>query len=89
MALKELFVVNVGVLIERVHYYTILVEGVRTIREGVLIEEGALTEVVQYLGCFIFIFSILNVMSKEIVKQILYLIFLMEIHSQFSEFSVS
>ena len=31
-------------LIERAHYYTILVEGVRTIREGVLIEEGALTE---------------------------------------------
>ena len=36
-----------GVLIERAHYYTILVEGVRTIREGALIEEGALTEVVR------------------------------------------
>ena len=32
---------------ERVHYYTILVEGVRSIWEGVLIEEGALTEVVR------------------------------------------
>ena len=41
--------VNGGVLIEREHYYTILVEGVRTIREGVLIEEGALTEVVRYV----------------------------------------
>ena len=40
---------NGGVLIERAHYYTILVEGVRTIREGVLIDEGALTEVVRYL----------------------------------------
>ena len=43
--------VNGGVLIERVHYYTILVAciaEVRTIREGVLIEEGALTEVVRY-----------------------------------------
>ena len=37
--------VSRGVLIERAHYYTILVEGVRTIQEGVLIEEGALTEV--------------------------------------------
>ena len=36
--------VNSGILIERAHYHTILVEGVRTIREGVLIEEGALTE---------------------------------------------
>ena len=35
-------------LIERAHYYSILVEGVRTIREGELIEEGALTEVVRY-----------------------------------------
>ena len=35
-----------GVLIERVHYYTIVKE-VRTIREGVLIQEGALTEVVR------------------------------------------
>ena len=40
--------VNAGVLIERAYYYTIFVEGVRTIREGVLIEEGALTEVVWY-----------------------------------------
>ena len=29
------------VLTERAHYYTILIEGVRTIREGVLIEGGA------------------------------------------------
>ena len=35
-------------LIEKTYYYTILVEGLRTIREGVLIEEGALTEVVRY-----------------------------------------
>ena len=35
------------VLIERANYYTILVEGVGTIREGVLIEEGALTEIVR------------------------------------------
>ena len=41
---------NGGVLIERTQYYTILVEGVRTIREGLLIEEGALTEVVRYFG---------------------------------------
>ena len=40
---------NVGVLIERVHYYNILVEGGCTIREGVLIEECALTEVVRYV----------------------------------------
>ena len=31
------------------HYYTILLEGDRTIREGVLIEGGALTEVVRYV----------------------------------------
>ena len=37
-----------GVLIERAHYYTILVVGLRTIREDVLIEEGALTEAVRY-----------------------------------------
>ena len=42
--------VNGGVLIERTHYYTILVEGFRTIREGLLIEEGALTEVVRYIS---------------------------------------
>ena len=36
--------VHRGVLIERAHFYTI-----RTIREGVLIEEGALTEVVGYV----------------------------------------
>ena len=30
------------------YFCTILVEGVRTIREGVLIEEGALTKVVRY-----------------------------------------
>ena len=41
--------VNGGVLIERACFYTILVECVRTIREGVLIEEGALTEVVRYV----------------------------------------
>ena len=33
-----------GVLIELAHYYASLVEMGRTIREGVLIEEGALTE---------------------------------------------
>ena len=38
-----------GVLIERAHYYTILVEGVRNILEGALIEGGALTEVVWYV----------------------------------------
>ena len=36
-----------GALIERAHYYTILVEGIRTIREGVLFEGGVLTEVVR------------------------------------------
>ena len=41
--------VNRGVLIERAQYYTILEEGVGTIREGVLFEKGALTEVVQYV----------------------------------------
>ena len=44
---KSIINVNGGVLIERVHYFTILVEGVRTIQEGVLIEKGALTEVVR------------------------------------------
>ena len=39
-----------GVLIERAHYYTIFVEGIRTIREGVLNKEGALTEEVRYSG---------------------------------------
>ena len=39
---------NGGVLIERAHYYPILVKEVCTIRLGVLIEEGALTEVVRY-----------------------------------------
>ena len=34
---------NRGVLAEGVHYCTILEEGVRTIRKGVLIKEGALT----------------------------------------------
>ena len=37
---------------ERVHYCSILLEGVNTIRSGVLIEEGALTEVVRYLDFF-------------------------------------
>ena len=37
-----------GVLIEEAHYYTILVEWVRTIRTDVLIEEGTLTEGVRY-----------------------------------------
>ena len=32
-----------GALIERAHYYAILVEEGRTIREGLIIEEGALT----------------------------------------------
>ena len=41
--------VNVGVLIERAHYHTILAKGIRTFREGVLIEEGALTDVVRYV----------------------------------------
>ena len=41
--------VNWGVLIERAYYYTSLVAWFRTIREGVLIEEGALTEVVRYI----------------------------------------
>ena len=45
--------VSRGVLIERAHYYTILIDGVRTIREGVLIKEGALNEVGRYM-CFIF-----------------------------------
>ena len=40
---------NSGVLTERALYYTILVEGVRTIREGLLIEECALPEVVRYV----------------------------------------
>ena len=40
---KSIKKVNGGVLIERAQYYTILVDGVRTIQEGVLIEEGALT----------------------------------------------
>ena len=40
-----------GVIIERVHYYVILAEGERTIREGVLIEEDALTEgVLRYVS---------------------------------------
>ena len=47
---------NRGVLNERAHYYTILIEGVCTIREGVQNEEGALTEVVRYLwNCSIYI----------------------------------
>ena len=33
-----------GVLIERAHYYAILAVEGRTFREGVLIEEGALTD---------------------------------------------
>ena len=41
---------NRGVIIEGVDYYAILAEGERTIREGVLIEEDALTEgVVRYV----------------------------------------
>ena len=47
---KALKKVNGGVLIEKEHYYTILVAGVHTIREGALIEGGALTEVVRYLS---------------------------------------
>ena len=43
---KSIQKVNRGVLIERAYYYTILLEGVRSIRESVLIEGGALTEVV-------------------------------------------
>ena len=46
---KSIKKVNEGVLIERAHYYTILAEGVRTNREGVLIVEGALTEVLRYI----------------------------------------
>ena len=38
-----------GVIIERANYNTILVEEARIIRKGVLIEGGALTEVVRYL----------------------------------------
>ena len=38
---KSISKVNMGVLIKRAYYYTILSEGVRTIREGILIE-GAL-----------------------------------------------
>ena len=33
-----------GVLIETAHYHALLADEVRPIREGVLIEEGALTE---------------------------------------------
>ena len=40
---------SMGILIERAHYYTIFVEGVRTIREGALTEGGVLTEVVRYI----------------------------------------
>ena len=47
--LKRMEKINRGVLIERAHHYNILVEWVRTIREGVLIEGGALTEVVRYI----------------------------------------
>ena len=47
---KSIQEVQRGVLIERAHYYTILVEGVRTIREGLLIEGAALTEVVRYIN---------------------------------------
>ena len=46
---KSIKEVNWGVLIERAYYYTSLVAWFRTIREGVLIEEGALTEVVRYI----------------------------------------
>ena len=63
---KSIKQVNGGVLIERAHYHTILVEGVRTIREGVLIEEGALTEVVRYSISVIsqrFIFLILGILT--------------------------
>ena len=45
--IKSIQKVNRGVQIERAHYYTVILEGVRTIRQGVLIEEGALTEVVR------------------------------------------
>ena len=38
-----------GVVIKGATYYTILLEGVCTIRWGVLIKEGALTEGVPYL----------------------------------------
>ena len=50
--LKSIKNINEGVLIERAHYLTILVEGVLTILEGVLIEEGALTEVVRYVSYY-------------------------------------
>ena len=37
-----------GVQIEMAYYYVILSDGVRTIQDGGLIEEGALTEVLRY-----------------------------------------
>ena len=40
--------VNSGILIERAHYHTILVERAHTIWDGILIKEDALTEVVRY-----------------------------------------
>ena len=48
--IKSILNVHRGVQMERAHYYTILVDGVRTIREGVLIEDRALTEVIRYLN---------------------------------------
>ena len=48
-----------GVVIERAHYYNVIVEGVRTIREGILIEEGALTDVVRYISNLLLIFSVM------------------------------
>ena len=47
------------------HYYNILLEGVRTIREGVLIEEGALTEVVRYYKSKIYGFSLICVLFLQ------------------------
>ena len=41
-----------GVLTERANYYTILAKGDLTIWEGVLIEGGALTEVVLMVSIF-------------------------------------
>ena len=39
-----------SVLIERAHFYIYLAERGRTIRYGVLVDEGALTEGVRYIG---------------------------------------
>ena len=63
---KSIQEVQRGVLIERAHYYTILVEVVRTIREGVLIEEGALTEVVQYCSLQFFLKKNLQIYARAL-----------------------